>query len=168
MINELKGYIGLSASISVADSGLYVDALPDISVSTLEKLINDESSVTELWAEIENRALVKFRTLFVREINQCFKLSNADVCSCLIVENKELLATSLWYLLASEVMYERATSSRMNTYTTIDRGKAKDMREHFLGEFDKELKSAVSGIDIHACIDNVEDRDIVTFATPII
>jgi hypothetical protein len=166
-MDELKGYIGLSSSVSVAPSGLYVDALPDISVSFLEKLIKDESSVSELWAEIEHRALVKFRTLFIREVNRCHRLSDVAVSETLIVENKELLATSLWYLLASEVMYERATSSRMNTYTTIDRSKAKEMREHFLAEFENELKVAVNGIDIHSSAD-VEQRDIVTFHTPIL
>lgn len=164
-MNELKGYIGLSSTIATAESGLYVDALPDISVSFLEKLIRDESSVSELWAEIENRALVKFRTLFIREVNRCHRLSDVALSETLILENKELLATSLWYLLASEVMYERATSSRMNTYTTIDRSKAKEMREHFLSEFENELKVAVNGINIHSSAD-VEQRDIVTFHTP--
>lgn len=170
MINELKGYIGLSSKIAIADSGLYVDALPDISVSFLEKLVNDEGSVTDLWAEIENRALVKFRTLFIRELNVCHRISNVKVCECIARESKELLATSLWYLLAAEVSYERATSSRMNTYTTIDRQKAKEMREHFLAEFENELKIAVNGIDIHssACIEAVEAHDIISKVEPIL
>lgn len=170
MIDEFVGYIGLSPKYGVSDSGLYVDSLPDISVSFFEKLVRGDESILDLWGEIEKRALVKFRTLFIREINKCHKLSNVKVCECLALSNKELLATSLWYLLGAETMYERATSSRMNTYTTLDRDKSKDIREVFMSDFERELSIAVSGIDIHnsSCVDVVDGRDIVTFANTIL
>ena len=154
-------------------SGLYCDALPDISESYLTKLVTDEADVKALFAEIENRAVLKFRTLFIRQINETHKVHNVDACSCLICENKELLATALWYLIGSEIMYTRANSSRLNTYTTIDKKKVNEMREELYAACVKELEIAVNSIDIHSsacftCADNIQENDVISFHVPII
>ena len=172
MLTELQGFIGLSAKVSACPSGLYVDALPDISVLGLDRLIDGEGNATELWAEVEQRALAKFRTLFIQELNKCHRVTDVAKAECLIYSNKELLATALWYLFGAEVQYARSTSSRMNSYTTIDHSKAKEMQEYFENEFAKELHIAVAGIDIHhsPCFGDCEPAiaDIMTFHTPII
>ena len=172
MLTELKGYIGLlSNGTTVAQSGLYVDALPDISVQGIERIISNEATAEETWERIEDRALLKFRTLFIGEVNKCHKLNKIDVCECLITENKEVLATALWYLLGAEVMLTRTYSSRINA-ATIDRSKNKELRDYFESQFKKELETAVASIDIHAseCVEDtcVEIRDVSTFHTPIL
>lgn len=147
---ELKGFIGLSPRSGVeAGSGLYVDSLPDISVSIIEDIIADEVSVNDKWEEIEHRAILKFRTLFVKEVNNCHKISDIAACECLILSNKLLLAHALWYLMGAEVMITRRASSRINV-ATIDRNKPKELRDYFESQFQKELSTAVSGIDIHS------------------
>jgi len=173
MLEELKGYVGLiSHSSQVAPSGLYVDALPDISLQSIEDVVTDEEDVGEAWSRIENRALLKFRTLFIAEVNKCHKIADIKVCECLIVSNKEVLATALWYLLGAEVMLERRSSSRINI-STIDRAKPKELREYFEDQFQKELKTAVAGIDVHSseCFpedDPPEPRQLISFETPVI
>lgn len=170
----LKGYIGLTSSKEhKAESGLYIDALPDISATLIEKLTTDEGTKENLWSEIEARGLLKFRTLFIREVNKYHKVNDRAKCECLIRENKELLSTALWWLLGAEVLYTRQTSSRMNSYTTLDRTKATEMREYFEAQFDKELETAVHGIDIHQspcfdCEHQPEIQDVVTFGIPVI
>lgn len=171
----LLGYIGLSdkANVEPAESGLYVDALPDISYTDMEKLTEKDQSVEALWADTEQRALRKFRTLFIREINKTHRISDQQKCECLICQNKPLLATALWYLLGAEVMYLRATNSRLNTYTTLDHSKAKEMRDEFMRHFEDELETAVLGIDVHAssCFEDPhepEEVDIIRVQTPVI
>ena len=178
-MNCLFGYIGLSGSFGAAESGLYVDGLPDISVTIAGKLsplnppqggLEDHSDIIELWKEIEKRAILKFRTLFISEINRCFKLSKIDVCECIICENRALLATSLWYLLGAEFMHERASSSRLNRFTTIEKSKAKELRAELMDLFNSELAVSVAGIDIHSsdCIEGeVEHNRIISTHTPI-
>jgi hypothetical protein len=70
-------------------------------------------------------------------------------------------------------MYTRATSSRVNAYTTIDRKKAGEMREELYAAFLKELTMVVNSIDVHAstcftCEDNLQPNDFITFREPII
>lgn len=176
MIDCLIGYIGLSRAFDAqpAESGLYVDALPDISYTNIERLTNGEEDAETLWAEIELRAIYKFRTMFIREVNKCHQLNDVAKCECLICGNKELLSTALWYLLGAEVMYTRQTSSRQNTYTSLDHGKARDIRTYFEEQFERELEVAVRGIDIHhsPCFEtpceSPKERDVVYFAPPIL
>lgn len=170
MLDTLKGYIGLLSGGSNADSGLYIDALPDISLQVLEDITTNEGGSAETWTRIEERGILKFRTLFIAEVNKCHKVSDIKVCECLIVSNKEILATALWYLIGAEVMLTRRASSRINM-ATIDRNKPKELREYFESQFQKELSTAVAGIDIHAseCLPSgcIEPRDVSTFHIPV-
>lgn len=152
----LNGYIGLSSKTytpstdpDFVHSGLFVDALPDISLNLLSKLTEiEENDFMELWTIIEQRAVLKFRTFFINAINQCYKINKVDICECIICENITLLATPLWYLLGAEVMFERYSSSRLNRFTTIDKPKAKELRDEFMDIFNRELSVAIAGIDI--------------------
>lgn len=170
----LIGYIGLSKEDDVqpAESGLYVDSLPDISLDDFEKLTNHCEDTDTLWQEIQLRAVYKFRTMFIREVNKCHKVIDVSKCECLICQNKALLAVAMWYLLGAEVQHSRETNSRQNTYTVLDRGKARDLRDYFESQFEKELEIAVRGIDIHgsSCFGNeeVDCKSTITFATPIL
>ncbi len=158
MIDCLYNYIGLSSKTfqgdpEVESSGLFVDALPDISLNLISKLTeSDEDDSQELWQTIEKRSILKFRTFFINAINQCYKINKVDICECIICENVALLSTSLWYLMGAEVMFERYSSSRLNKYTTIDKPKAKDLRDEYMDIFNRELAVAVAGIDIQESI----------------
>lgn len=173
MLDELKGYIGFLSNAPVeAESGLYVDALPDISLQQLEDITTDEKDGCETWSRIEDRGILKFRTLFIAEVNKCHKITDIKTCECLILSNKEILATALWYLLGAEVMLSRRASSRINV-TTIDRNKPKELRAYFEDQFQKELSTAVASIDIHAseCFteeEQPEPRQLITFTKPIL
>ena len=173
MLDELKGYIGLiSGGSTEAPSGLYIDALPDISVSLLEDISRTDEDETDTWSRLEWRGILKFRTLFISEVNKCHKVTDIGLCECLILSNKEILATALWYLLGAEVMLTRHASSRINA-ATIDRTKSKELRAYFEDQFAKELTTAVNGIDIHAseCFgeeEHPEPCQLITYGTPIL
>lgn len=172
MAESLKGYIGLSAGIGVeAESGLYVDALPDISIEHIDKLITNEGSVERLWDEIENRSILKLRTFFMMEVNKCHKVADRDKIECLMDENKHLLATTLWYMIGAEVMQQRLYSGRINS-ATVDRSKAREIRQEFEETWKRELTVAVAGINIHAspCFPpgEPEQNDIIQVYEPII
>lgn len=172
MLDELKGYIGLLSWAANAESGLYIDALPDITSSVLEDISRKNEDETDTWSRIEDRGILKFRTLFIAEVNKCHKVTDIQVCECLILSNKEILATALWYLLGAEVMLTRRASSRINA-ATIDRNKTKELREYFESQFQNELSTAVAGIDIHAseCFgedEHPEPHQLITFGTPIL
>lgn len=173
MLNELKGYIGLlSGGSAQAPSGLYVDALPDITLSVLEDIARQGEDEVDTWSRIEDRGILKFRTLFIAEVNKCHKVTDIKVCECLILSNKEILATALWYLLGAELMLTRRASSRINA-ATIDRNKPKELRAYFEDQFAKELSTAVNSIDIHAseCFgedEHPEPHQLITFGTPIL
>lgn len=172
MLNELKGYVGLRSNGDIeAGSGLYVDALPDINLSIIERITTNEEDSCETWSRIEDRALLKFRTLFIREVNKCHKVHDISICECLIIENKEVLATALWYLFGAEIMITRKESSRINA-ATIDRSKNDELRSYFEDQFQKELEVAVNSIDIHSspCFTDgkPESNAIVTIVPPIL
>lgn len=171
----LKGFIGLSSTLNVeaAQSGLYVDELPDISMDVIGKLTNrEEGDTINKWVEIEKRTLLKFRTLFITEVNKCHKIHDRDKCECLIDENRDLLATALWYLFGVEVMQERVASSKINAMT-VDRTKNREIRQYYQDEFEKELAVAVAGINPHAstCFapdGEPEPNSVITFVPPMI
>ncbi|MCM1034936.1 MAG: hypothetical protein NC229_08480 [Bacteroides sp.] len=173
MLNFLKGYIGLlSNGAIIAESGLYIDALPDISLQILEDITDNELDSGDTWSRIEDRGLLKFRTLFIAEVNKCHKITNIEICECLIESNREILATALLYLLGAEVMLTRRASSRINM-ATIDRNKPKELREYFEDQFAKELSTAVASIDIHSseCFSDdthPEQKQLITFELPIL
>ena len=155
-----------------APSGLYIDALPDISLQVLDDITTNEDNGCETWSRIEDRGILKFRTLFIAEVNKCHKVTDIKVCECLITSNKEVLATALWYLLGAEVMLTRRASSRINV-ATIDRNKPKELRAYFENQFAKELTTAVASIDNHAseCFPDEkppEPRQLTTFVPPVL
>ncbi len=164
----LKGYIGLSAKFNVeAESGLYVETLPDISFGLSEGISEKgKDEVLKMWQDVEERALRKFRTLFIREINATFKISDVSVSDCLICKNREVLATSLWYFLGAELLTEGLGSSRINRFTTIDRQKHREMRAEMEEIFMVELQTAISNLNLSECTktEKVCKKNTIDFA----
>ena len=164
----LIGYIGLASRIGTAESGLYIDALPDINISNTEKITDvEQNSANDVFDNVQQRSIAKFRTFFTSELNRCFKINKREIVDCLICENKGLLAESLWYLMGAEMMQERLGSNRINRFTTVDRQKSKEQQNSFMETFFTLLSNAVSGIDIHGsdCFQDVspECRNIIQF-----
>jgi hypothetical protein len=154
MIDCLTGYIGMASSAGTAESGLYLDALPGINLFNILKIadssqkdLSNAYSAEKVFSDVQQRTLLKFRTLFITEFNRCFKLYKRDVVDCLICENRELLAVALWYLMGAEMSEECLRSDRINRYTTVDRQKIKEQKENFLDAFYTEISAAVAGID---------------------
>lgn len=154
-VNSLIGFIGLSSSIGVADSGLYLNTLPNINIVSVNKIADEDqqdpdpnTNFKKVMSDIETRAINRFRTQFIIELNKCYKISKKEIAECLILENKHLLAVALQYLMGVEMMIERTTSSRINKYTTIDKITAQRSQIDFEERFYTELHVAVLGIDI--------------------
>lgn len=164
-MESLTNYIGLSSKVSEVESGLYLDALPDISLTIANAITDKEDDTIEVWNTIQKRGILKFRTLFINAINKCHSIRKIDVCECLIEENFELFGIALWYLLGAEFMLERYTTSRINRFTTIDKAKAKELQASFMQVFTDELEIAINSIDIHEteCTDEViPEHNIIT------
>jgi hypothetical protein len=166
--NSLYGLIGFSSKLSEVESGLYLDSLPDVSLTLLDKLTADgDNDFTDLWTRIEDRSIKKFRTLFINAINKCHKIHNIEVCECLIESNYLVFSIALWYLMGAELMFERYNSSRLNKYTTIDRPKAKELNTAFMEMFTDELTVGVNSIDVNdnECSDEIQqETNLITVA----
>lgn len=147
----LTGFIGLKGcgAQSVPGSGLFINSLPGITLEMVDKIADSEQiTYVGVWNEVEQRAIMQFRTAFMAQLNKCYQINQRATVECIACENKDLLATSLWYLLGHELMIERIYSNRINSYTTIDEDEAKELRDYYMATFEKELEYAVQGIDV--------------------
>lgn len=162
----LKGYIGISPDVcadpeppaegeeGIAPSSLFITDLPGISLESIEKLADaDLKNFRGVWKVVEKRALLKFRSAVLVEINKCFCISDKAVIDCIVCGNKESFAMPLWYLLGVELCNERLGSSAINRYTTIDKKNAERLRADFEVDFQTELSNAMKGVDITDCVD---------------
>jgi len=156
-VDCLIGFIGLSSSIGVSDSGLYLNTLPNINIVSVNKIADeDQHDYDQVMKDIEARAINRLRTQFIIELNRCYRVSKREIAECLICENKTLLAVALQYLMGAEMMIERINSSRINKYTTLDKITAQKTRIEFEERFNTELHVAIMGIDIENsdCFEN--------------
>ncbi len=147
----LEKLIGISEA---GDSGLYVTALPGISLENLNKIADkaEQQDADGVFKDVQIRVLNSFRNAFTAEINECYKISDLKIINTLICENKDILAVALWYLFGAEIMAECLMSNRLNRYTMIDRKKAKEQQEYFTQKFYEELTNAVKGINPNASL----------------
>lgn len=88
----------------------------------------------------------------VNQSNNLYGLSGqiSVVCSFdnILCANKNVFTNVLWYLLGSELMFERMYSDRLNRYTTIDAKRAADLRQEFEKIFDEEMAATFDGIEL--------------------
>lgn len=151
----LVGFIGLSSSIEVSGSGLYLSTLPNINIPSVNKIADEDQknddpkfNFIKVMEDVQSRAINRFRTQFIIELNKCYRISKRGIAECLICENKDLLAVALQYLMGAELMIERRSSDRINRYTTIDKITAQRSQIEFEERFYEELHVAIIGIDI--------------------
>lgn len=161
IIECFTGFIGiLGCNALTPGSGLYINSLPGVTLEMVDKIADSEQiTYVGVWQEVEQRGVLRFRTALMAKLNECYQINQRATVECIACENKDLLATSLWYLLGAELMVERIFSDRINRYTTIDKQQAEELRDHFTLEFEKELGLAVQGIDVENsdCIVNETD-----------
>lgn len=155
------GFIGiLGCNAQTPGSGLYINSLPGVTLEMVDKIADSEQITYKgVWAEVEQRGILRFRTALMAKLNECYQINERTTVECIACENKDLLATSLWFLLGAELMIERIYSNRINRYTTIDKEQAEELRDHFTVEYEKELALAVQGINVEEsdCINNEVD-----------
>ena len=154
-MNCLFGFIGFDGTVQT-DSGLHLTALPGISESLLEGIKDALEADGQTLEHIEKRSILKFRTLFINELNRCWRVSDVNKAECLICANRELLSVSLWYLMGAEMLVETINSERTNRFTTVDLDKTQDLKDEFMDIFTSELHIAVAGIDLSTCVDEPE------------
>lgn len=132
-------------------SGLVINQLPGINLEMMESLADDEQkSYLGVWDDVKSRSLIKFVLAVKAELNKCYKITDKTVVECLICENRANLAVSLWYLIGTELMIERTSSSRLNRFTTIDLDKAEKLKAEFYSEFQGALSDAISSMNPQA------------------
>lgn len=178
MIDELTdilgGFVGLTFRLSgETESGLYVDRLPDISDDSLRQILPDDKGEAEAWADIEQRGIRRFYSMFLRELNLTHHVADTAEALCLLGKYREQLAAPLQMMLGAELMHERATSPRLNVYTTLDgRAKASEAEQELSRRAEDELSDAVRSIDVHSsgCFssDGPRAAGLITFTTPTI
>lgn len=149
----LIGFVGFESGTVEAESGLYLTALPGITGNMLDGVREMQETKVNAFSNIQKRAILKFRTFFLNELNKCWNVGDIDKAESLICANKPFMAVPLWYLMGAEMMAETIGSERTNRYTTIDIDKAETLKDEYMDMFFTELHTAVSGI-------NVTDYDI--------
>ena len=179
ILDCLKNYVGLSREVAISESDLYVVTLPGISLHNITKIadrteqtdFDKKPDPTVVFSECEDRAIGTFRNAFIGAMSDCWHLADLDVAECLICEHKRRLATALQWFIGHELMVERASSDRLNRFTTIDRKKAEELRGEMFQRAEYELKNVAKGIDPNKsdCAEEpVPCANIITKVLPII
>jgi hypothetical protein len=141
-------------------SGLYINKDLPINLKQIDKIADEEQGTfLVVWSEVQKRGVKKFvnrvKAGYKELFNICF-LDDEWFC-----DNKAYLALPLLYYLGTELMIERQYSDRINRYTTIERARARELREEFQGEFYTQLKDA---LELIGCVaGNDENGEIFTF-----
>lgn len=142
-----------------AASGLFINKDLPISLEQIDGIADEEQKTfLGVWDEIQNRALKKFPIVVKAGYRELFQVCNIDedwFCT-----NKEALAMPLLYYMGAELMFERAYSSRINRWTTVDKSKAEGLKREFDREFQIQLKAALEIIHESPC---GEGGDIFSF-----
>ena len=174
MLDCLKGYIGLSAQVATCESGLYVVALPGISLYNIEKIADKSGGYTDILAvfgECEDLAIPKFRSAFIAAMCECWKTFKRDIVDCLICENRDWLKHALKWYIGYEILVQRTSSDRINRFTTLGFNNALELQGRYLKDAETELWNNVQSIDPSqsACFEKpVRCSEQITFVTPII
>lgn len=137
-------------------SGLYINKDLPISLEQIDKIADaEQQSFLVVWDEVQKSAIKKFVIRVKAGYKELFGICNLD--DDWFCENRSSLAYPLLYFLGSELMKERMFSTRINRYTTIDKAKAKEMKDEFDEQFMIHLKDALELINDD---ENTEGGDI--------
>lgn len=127
---------------------LFINDLPGVSLTKIDSLTDDEmETYLDVWETITLRAMKKFEVLVKSKLNQCHKITDKDIVSCLVCENKSLFDVAIWYLHGTELMIEITSTDEMNRFTTVGYEKAEKLKEEFYAEFQSALNDAVTSFN---------------------
>ena len=133
-------------------SRLYINSLPGISVESMDKVADAEQITYKgLWSDVQKSAQSQFKLEIIAEMNKCYALNKECDYEALICENVEELTLAWQYLLAVWLMTFRLASDRVNRYTTIDRGQAKELRDFYQVKYEDTLKQGVQLMNTDSC-----------------
>lgn len=147
----LVNYIGLKGCCEEEpESGVYLNDLPGITLESIEKISEREQvSYKGVWNDIQKRALRKFGREFTSKLSELYNTNccNED-CSIedLICGSKESLIDVLLFSFGIQLMLERLYSSRLNSFTTIDRDQAAELKDFYQVEYERALELAVKNL----------------------
>ena len=88
-----------------------------------------------------------------------FGMSGMFTVKCLwdamVCQNKNLFTRAYWYCLGIELLTENIYSSKLNSYTTINLQKAKELRDEYTTEYMKSLAQACDNmhLDCDCCVE---------------
>lgn len=155
MLDCFIGYVGLSYCGGVyeqADSGIYLNSLPGISIESIDK-IADSEQITYLgvWDDVQKSAVAQFRIDVISELNKCFKLDRTCDYDTMICANDTVLVQPWKYCLGVWLMIFRQNTDRVNRYTTIDLKQAGELRDFYQVEYERSLSQGVKLMDTSTC-----------------
>lgn len=129
------------------NSGYYLNRELTIPLKNITSAINaEQNDLTGIWDDVQVKALRKFVIRLQLGMQEMFS-------NCLVVDedwicdNKDALAIPWMYFLGAELLLELKHTDRINRFTTIDRGRADEMRNEYLSEFQIQLKAALEIIN---------------------
>lgn len=88
-----------------------------------------------------------------------FGMSGLFTIKCLwdafVCQNKNLFTRAYWYCLGIELLTENIYSSKLNSYTTINLQKSKELRDEYIIEYNNSLKQTSDNLrlDCDCCIE---------------
>lgn len=149
----LTDYIGLQhCSNGTPESGLYINSLPGISIEVMDKIAESEQITYKgVWNDAQTEAYQRFYLDLIAELNKCFQLNVYCDYTEIICNNKEKLANAWRYLLGNQLMIFRIYSPRLNRFTTVDIEQARELRDYYQVEYEKQLKIAAQLVDVSTC-----------------
>lgn len=68
--------------------------------------------------------------------------------AAIVCANKNLFATSLWYLMGSEIMTERIYTSRLNRWK-LNKDEAKELKAYYEAEYTSEINKTLESISVN-------------------
>lgn len=141
-------FIGIKGGNSTGE-GPYINDLPGITFNMIDKIVdkNDHDSFEDLWREIQRVSLKKFKKDAITKFTAKYVGFCCDTEDCdlekIICDNKSLFEDAWMYCLGVALMNERMYSSRMNRFTTIDKGQAFELKDYYLAEYEKSINHAI-------------------------
>jgi hypothetical protein len=166
----LIDYIGLSYCHGIYEqpgSGIYLNSLPGISIKSIDAIADSEQTTyLVVWEDVQKSAVAQFRIDVISELNKCFKLNRDCDYTTMICDNKEILVQAWKYILGVWLMIFRLSSERLNSFTTVDKKQAEELRNFYQLEYEKALAQSVKLMNTDECCMECEGNPSFVYMLP--
>lgn len=151
MMDCFIDHIGVSACGNDDADSLYINQLPGITLKMIDSIVEaEQKTFAKLWQDVQARALRKFKKDYLAKFTNRYVGFCCDDDTCdpekIACDNISLFEDSWLYCLGTELMIERLYSSRLNSYTTINKEQANELKDFYGVEYEKALNYAVKYI----------------------